>query len=71
MTTNNRFPNGWSEERVQSVLDHYETQSEDEAVAEDDAAFAQASGTLMEVPSALVPEVQQLIHRYEREQKAG
>lgn len=34
-----RFPPGWDEERVQRVLTHYESQSEEEAVAEDQAAY--------------------------------
>ena len=34
----NRLPPGWDEERVQKVLKHYEEQTEDEAVAEDEAA---------------------------------
>ena len=41
----NEFPPGWDEERVQSVIDYYENQTEDEAVAEDE------SGPLMEVPT--------------------
>ena len=36
----NRFPKGWNEARVQAVLKHYEAQTEEEAVAEDEAAFA-------------------------------
>jgi hypothetical protein len=73
MTTrrNSRFPPGWDEKRVRRVLEHYESQSEEEAVAEDETAFERASGTLMEVPSPLVPEVQQMISRYQREQKAS
>ena len=35
---NQKFPPGWDEERVQKVLRHYEEQTEDEAVAEDEAA---------------------------------
>jgi len=34
-----RFPKGWDEDRVKRVLDHYENQTEDEAVAEDEAAW--------------------------------
>ena len=34
-----RFPPGWDEERVRKVLTHYEEQTEDEAVAEDEAAI--------------------------------
>jgi hypothetical protein len=33
------YPAGWDEARVQRVLAHYDGQTEDEAVAEDDAAF--------------------------------
>ena len=52
----NRFPPGWDEERVRRVLEHYENQSEEEAVAEDEAAFEAAARTLMTIPPALVPE---------------
>jgi hypothetical protein len=37
----NRFPAGWDEARVRKVIEHYEAQTEDEAVAEDEAAFQQ------------------------------
>ena len=33
------FPRGWDEERVRKVLTHYENQSDDQAVAEDEAAY--------------------------------
>ena len=36
----NDFPDNWDEERVQSLIAHYKQQTEDEAVAEDEAAFA-------------------------------
>jgi hypothetical protein len=35
----NRYPKGWNRARVQALLDHYENQTDDEAVAEDDAAI--------------------------------
>jgi hypothetical protein len=50
----NRFPPGWDEERVQKVLLHYGEQTENEAVAEDEAAFEDQTQTVMEVPTALV-----------------
>lgn len=56
-----KFPPGWDESRVQRVLDHYEFQSDEEAVAEDEAAFENPSETVMEVPSNLVPKVRELI----------
>ena len=57
----NRFPAGWDEGRVQRVLEHYEQQSEDEAVAEDEAAFRSRGQTVVLVPKCLVPEVTRLI----------
>jgi hypothetical protein len=60
-----RFPKGWNEERVQRVLDHYENQTEEEAVAEDEAAWEDASQTFVEVPNELVPAVRELIARKE------
>jgi hypothetical protein len=61
--TEQRFPPGWDEERVRRVLAHYESQTEEEAVAEDEAAFEQADQTVMVVPTDLVPEVLALIAR--------
>jgi len=56
-----KFPTGWSEERVRRVLEHYESQTEFEAIAEDEAAYEDSSQTFMEVPKNLVPEVRKLI----------
>ena len=59
--TKNKFPKGWDEDRVRRVLAHYEEQTEDEAVAEDEAAFEDRTQTLMEVPKQLVPAIRELI----------
>ena len=56
-----QFPEGWSEDRVRKLLDHYETQSDEESVAEDEAAFESTTHTIMEVPVDLVPQVRELI----------
>ena len=37
------------------MIEHYESQDEDEAVAEDEAAFEQTGQTVMEIPTDLVP----------------
>ena len=58
------FPAGWDESRVQQVLDHYERQSDEEAVAEDEAAFENTTHTAIEVPVDLVPEVRELIAKH-------
>ena len=35
----NKYPKGWNQQRVQEVIDHIETRTEKEAIAEDEAAF--------------------------------
>jgi len=62
---NTRFPPGWDEERVRKVLVHYEEQTEDEAVAEDETAFEDESQTVIEIPNELVPLVRELIAKYQ------
>lgn len=60
------FPRGWSEERVRNVIAYYEGQTEDEEVAEDEAAFHAAGQTTIVVPNQLVPAILRLIARHER-----
>jgi hypothetical protein len=55
------YPVGWDEERVRRVLEHYEAQSDEEAVAEDEAAYEATTHTAMEVPVELVPAVREMI----------
>lgn len=59
-----KFPSGWDSERVKKVLAHYESQSEEEAVAEDEAAFETQGQTVMEVPTELVPTIRDLIAKH-------
>jgi len=56
-----RFPKGWNEERVRRILEHYDTQSDEEAMAEDEAAHESTTHTAMETPVDLVPEVRELL----------
>ena len=55
------FPPGWDEERVQRILQHYDSLTEDEEVAEDEAAFEDSTQTVMEIPNELVPTVRALL----------
>ena len=57
----NRFPEGWNEDRVREILAHYENQSEDEALAEDEAAWENRSETFIEVPNSLLPRIRELL----------
>lgn len=53
----NKFPSGWNEERVQSVIHYSENQTEDEVVAKDEAAAQNEFGVLIEVFAELGPAV--------------
>jgi hypothetical protein len=66
MSKRNKFPVGWDEARVKRVLEHYESQSEEEAVAEDEAALDKSTATIMNVPTELVPEIRELIARHKK-----
>ncbi len=61
----NRFPAGWDEARVQRVLEQYEEQTEDEAMAEDEASFESESDTLVGIPKSLLPTVRELLAHHE------
>ena len=63
--THHRFPTGWDEERVRKVITHYDELTEEEAVAEDEAAFEDSTQTVMEVPNELVPAVRELIAKHQ------
>lgn len=58
---NSNFPPGWDEQRVRRVIEHYERQSEDQALAEGEAAYEGNSCALMGVPKDLVSKVRELI----------
>ena len=47
--------------RVKTVIDHCESQSVHEAVAEDEAAYEDRDQTVMEIPTKLVAKVRELI----------
>jgi hypothetical protein len=66
-----KYPPGWDEDRVRRVMDHYERQSEEEAVAEDEAAFEDESQAVLEIPKELVPAVRTMIADYEQRRKAS
>ena len=61
MKKRNRFPKGWNEARVREVLEHYESQTEEEALAEDEAVFRKRNYTVMVVPKGLVPAITKLV----------
>lgn len=57
----NRYPKGWDARSIAALADHYENQSEDDAVAEHEAAYRSTLVTMMAIPVELVPKVQKLL----------
>jgi hypothetical protein len=64
--SNTRLPPGWDETRVQRVSGHSESQTEDEAIAEDEAAFTDPAYAVMLIPRDLVPAVRTLLANSDR-----
>ncbi len=59
-----KFPPGWDKERVRRVLERYEEQTEEEAVAEDEATLEDQTQSLIEVPKELVPLIRELLAKH-------
>jgi hypothetical protein len=62
----NEFPEGWDEERVRQVLAHYERQTDEEAVAEDEAAFEPSDEAVVKVPHELLPLIREIIAKHQQ-----
>ena len=56
-----RYPPGWDLERVRRIIQHFESQTDEEAIAEDEAAFEVPTKTVMDIPTELVPTVRALL----------
>jgi hypothetical protein len=55
-----KLPADWDEQKVRRVLAHYEAQTEEDALVEDESGV-QPSDTVMNIPHELVPKVRELI----------
>jgi hypothetical protein len=58
-----KFPPGWDQDRVQKLIAHYDRMSDDELIAEDEASQETEGQTMMMVPTDLVPAVREMIAR--------
>jgi len=57
-----KFPAGWDANRVERLIDHYQSLSEDEQVAEDDTAGEEKDGqVVVTVPQELLPAIRELL----------
>jgi hypothetical protein len=57
----NKYPPGWDEARVKSLIAHYDEMDDNALLAEDEAAKEADGQTVMVVPTELVPAVRELI----------
>jgi hypothetical protein len=60
---NQAYPAGWDEGRIRKIADHYDIQTEEQQVAEHQAAYLAEGQTIMVVRTALVSEIVQLISK--------
>jgi hypothetical protein len=58
------LPKRWDAARLQRALAHYDNQSDEAALAEDEAAGATPGQTTMTVPTSLVPAVRALLKQH-------
>ena len=60
-----KLPSGWTEASIRRLAEFYDNQTEDEQLAEYQAACARADQTVMSIPNDLVPAVRKLLARHE------
>jgi len=60
-TKKQKLPRGWTQERLGKLAEYYDNQSEEEQVAEHEAALHAGGQTIMAVPTELVPDILRLI----------
>ncbi|MEK6703984.1 MAG: hypothetical protein AABZ53_17130 [Planctomycetota bacterium] len=53
----NKYPKGLDAKKVRAILDYHENQTEDEAIAEAEAAWENSRTSLVRVPIELAAEV--------------
>jgi hypothetical protein len=62
----NKYPRGWNRKKINELASYYDNQTEDEAVAELEAAFKGPDQAVMFVPQSLVPQIRKLVAAHAR-----
>jgi hypothetical protein len=57
------LPKGWTQKRAREIAAYYDNQSDEEAIAEAEAAYKANTVSMMAIPIDLVPAVEQLLKR--------
>jgi hypothetical protein len=55
------LPKGWDQKRADDVAKYYDSQSDEDAIAEAEAAYRADGFAMIQVPLKLVPQVRKLI----------
>ena len=66
MNSQSEFPPGWGGKRVRHILQVYGEQTEEEAIAEDEAMWDADGQTVTTIPNKLVPLVRALIAKHQK-----
>lgn len=66
MTNAQKLPKNWDPSRISNLIDHYESQSEDDEAAEIEAAFEKEGMTMIAIPVDMVEEVRALVARRQK-----
>ncbi|MFN0011369.1 MAG: hypothetical protein ACKVS8_06965 [Phycisphaerales bacterium] len=61
----NKYPAAWNRAKVESVAAFYEQQSDEDAIAEADAAWVNSRVQFVAVPVEVYPKVRAIIERFE------
>ncbi len=62
-----KYPAGWDEAKIRALAEHYDNQSDEEAIAEAEAAMEAEGQTLVMVPTELMPTIHELIAKHHQE----
>jgi hypothetical protein len=60
-----KLPKGWTEEEILELAEYYDNQTEDEAIAEAEAAYSDPAYAWVQIPHALLPRVRALLIEYD------
>ena len=64
--TKQRFPEGWNEEKVRAVAEHYDRLTDEQLAQEIESAPEVREEVLISVPTVLLPAVRKLIAHHQK-----
>jgi len=68
MMKSQKFPPGWDAEKVRDLAEYYDNQSDEEAIAEAQAAIESEGQTLVMVPTELMPTIRALLAKHQQDE---